>query len=123
MNRSTSTLRILGVFLVILTMLATALPVLADQRLAAKGLTEQQKILHVLDRLGFGARPGDIERVKAIGLSKYIEQQLKPLAIDDTSAEARVKDLEIFKLSTAELFAKYPNPGALMRQLEGPKKN
>jgi uncharacterized protein (DUF1800 family) len=84
-----------------------------------KGLTDDQKILHVLNRLGFGARPGDVEKVKAIGLQKYIEQQLNPSSIDDRLAEAKVKNLEIFNMTTAEIFAKYPNPGALLRQLEG----
>jgi uncharacterized protein (DUF1800 family) len=84
-----------------------------------KGLTDDQKILHVLNRLGFGARPGDVEKVKAIGLQKYIEQQLNPSSIDDRLAEAKVKNLEIFNMTTAEVFAKYPNPGALLRQLEG----
>ena len=84
-----------------------------------KALTEEQKILHVLNRLGFGPRPGDVERVKAVGLEKYIDQQLNPAAINDSALEAKVKNLEVFNLSTAEVFAKYPNPGALLRQLEG----
>ncbi|HMJ09717.1 MAG TPA: DUF1800 domain-containing protein [Pyrinomonadaceae bacterium] len=86
-----------------------------------KTLTEEQKIIHVLNRLGFGARPGDVARVKAIGLQKYIDQQLDPAKIDDAVAENKVKDLEIFNMSTAEVFAKYPNPGALLRQLDGGK--
>ena len=84
-----------------------------------KALTEDQKILHVLNRLGFGPRPGDVERVRAIGLQKYIDQQLNPAAIGDSALEAKVKNLEVFNMSTAEVFAKYPNPGALLRQLEG----
>ncbi|MCC7306305.1 MAG: DUF1800 domain-containing protein [Acidobacteria bacterium] len=86
---------------------------------ADKKLTEEQKILHVLNRLGFGARPGDIEKVKAMGIQKYIDQQLDPSSIADTVAEKKVENLEIFKMSTDEVFAKYPNPGALLRQLEG----
>ncbi|MDI1242362.1 MAG: DUF1800 domain-containing protein, partial [bacterium] len=85
----------------------------------AKSLTEDQKILHVLNRLGFGARPGDLEKVKAIGIQKYIDQQLNASTISDATAEGKVKNLEVFNLSTAEVFAKYPNPGALLRQLEG----
>ena len=84
-----------------------------------KALTEDQKITHVLNRLGFGARPGDVEKIRAIGIQKYIEQQLNALSIADTVADAKVKDLEIFNMTTAEVFAKYPNPGALLRQLEG----
>jgi uncharacterized protein (DUF1800 family) len=88
-----------------------------------KKLTEEQKIAHVLNRLGFGARPGDIEKVKAIGLQKYIDQQLSPSAINDSVAEAKVKNLEVFGMTTAEVFEKYPNPGALIRALEGPQNN
>ena len=84
-----------------------------------KALTEDQRILHVLNRLGFGPRPGDLEKVKAIGLQKYIEQQLNPTEIDDTTAEAKVRNLEVFKMSTAQVFARYPSPGTLLRQLEG----
>ena len=84
-----------------------------------KALTEDQRILHVLNRLGFGPRPGDLEKVRAIGLQKYIEQQLNPTEINDTTAEAKVRNLEVFNMSTAQVFAKYPNPGALLRQLEG----
>ncbi len=84
-----------------------------------KPLTEDQKIVHVLNRLGFGSRPGDIEKVKAIGLQKYIDRQLESLSVEDTVAETKVNNLEIFKMSTGEVFAKYPNPGALLRQLEG----
>lgn len=85
----------------------------------SKALTEDQKINHVLNRLGFGARPGDVAKVKAMGLQKYIDQQLNPSSINDSAADAKVKNLEVFNLSTAEVFAKYPNPGALLRQIEG----
>ena len=99
-----------------------AIPVLAlndDSKPSKKSLTEDQKIIHVLNRLGFGARPGDVERVRAMGIEKYVDQQLNALSIDDASAEAKVKNLEIFNMTTAEVFSKYPNPGALLRQLEG----
>ena len=85
-------------------------------------LTEDQMILHVLNRLGFGARPGDLEKVRAIGIKKYIEQQLDPSSLDDSAAEAKLDKLAVPKLSTEELFAQYPNPAALLRSLEGGKK-
>lgn len=85
----------------------------------AKDLTEEQKILHVLNRLTYGPRPGDVDRVKAIGIEKFIEQQLNASAIDDTKLEARISRFDVFEMSTAEVFGKYPNPGALLQQLEG----
>jgi len=83
-----------------------------------KKLTEEQRIIHVLNRLGFGARPGDVERVKAIGVENYINQQLNPDKIADTVAENKVKDLSSLSMSTAELYEKYPQPGQLLRQLQ-----
>jgi uncharacterized protein (DUF1800 family) len=98
---------------------ATAFGVGAQQQQQkALRLTEEQRILHVLNRLGFGARPGDVERVRAVGIERYIEQQLYPEKIQDTVADAKVKNLPSLQLSTPELFAKYPQPAALLRVLE-----
>ncbi|HKP37723.1 MAG TPA: DUF1800 domain-containing protein [Pyrinomonadaceae bacterium] len=84
---------------------------------AAK-LTEEQRISHVLNRLGFGARPGDVERVKAVGIENYINQQLFPEKINDSTTEAKLQNLETLRMTTAQLYEKYPQPGQLLRQLE-----
>jgi uncharacterized protein (DUF1800 family) len=89
-----------------------------DKKSKAKQLTEEQRIVHVLNRLGFGSRPGDVEKVKAIGLENYINQQLNPEKLDDSVASNKVKDLEVLSLTTAELYEKFPNPGQLLRQLQ-----
>src|SRR5437899_8930173 len=68
---------------------------------AAK-LSEDQRILHVLNRLGFGARPGDVERVKAMGIDNYIMQQLYPEKIDDAATEAKLQNLGSLRMNTAE---------------------
>jgi len=105
----------------IAAMLATqTLVTFADTSKTAKKsrLSDEQRIIHVLNRLGFGARPGDVERVKSIGLEQYINQQLSPEKIADTVAENKVKDLTVLEMSTAELYAKYPQPGQLLRQLQ-----
>jgi hypothetical protein len=96
--------------LVVFSFVFAALPVQAS--IPGKSLSEDQRIAHVLNRLGFGARPGDVERVKKIGLQKYIDQQLNPTLIDDAVAESKLKGLEVFGMTTAQIFAKYPNPGA-----------
>ena len=87
---------------------------------SAKGrkLSEEQRILHVLSRLGFGARPGDVERVKAMGLDKYIDLQLNPDKIDDSTSEARLQNLDALRMTTAQLYEKYPQPGQLLQQLQ-----
>ena len=88
-------------------------------RIAKKSrLSDEQRIIHVLNRLGFGARPGDVERVKSIGLENYINQQLNPEKITDTVAQNKVKDLKVLEMPTVELYAKYPQPGQLLRRLQ-----
>ncbi|HKY45979.1 MAG TPA: DUF1800 domain-containing protein [Pyrinomonadaceae bacterium] len=102
-----------------LSMVAQSFVTVAAQKpTKARALSEEQRILHVLNRLGFGARPGDVERVKALGLENYINQQLTPEKITDTVAENKVKDLTVLTMPTAELYEKYPQPGQLLRQLQ-----
>ncbi len=88
------------------------------QKASAGQMTEEQSTLHVLNRLGYGARPGDIERVKAMGVQKYIELQLNPATISDTLADNKVKGLSVLSMSTAQLYEKYPQPGQILRQLQ-----
>jgi uncharacterized protein (DUF1800 family) len=92
--------------------------VFAQKSPKTQSLKEEQRIIHVLNRLGFGARPGDVDRVKAMGVEKYIEQQLHPEKIADTVAENRVRELSVLNMTTAELYEKYPQPGQLLRQLQ-----
>ncbi|HEX8127487.1 MAG TPA: DUF1800 domain-containing protein [Pyrinomonadaceae bacterium] len=84
----------------------------------AARLSDEQRILHVLNRLGFGARPGDVERVRKLGLENYIEQQLAPERIEDAAAEAKLRNLPSYWMTTAELYRKYPQPGQLLRALQ-----
>src|ERR1044071_5594430 len=83
-----------------------------------RSLTEQQRIVHVLNRLGFGARPGDVERGKAMGLENYVNQQLNPQKISDSLAESKLADLSTLNMTTAELYGQFPQPGQLLRQLQ-----
>jgi uncharacterized protein (DUF1800 family) len=85
---------------------------------SAGKLTEDQRILHVLNRLGFGARPGDVERVRSMGVDNYINQQLFPEKIDDTASEAKLQNLETLRMTNAELYEKYPQPGQLLKKLQ-----
>ena len=64
---------------------------------------EDQEIVHVLNRLGFGPRPGDIERVKAMGVKAYIEQQLDPERIADPLVDKKLASFSSLKMSAEEL--------------------
>ncbi len=105
-------------FLMIYSMLFSTFAFAANAGTVNSGktkLTEDQKILHVLNRLGFGARLGDVEKVKSIGLQKYIEQQLNPGSINDSVAENKVSGFDVLKMSNEELFAKYPSPATVLQ--------
>ncbi len=67
-------------------------------------------MLHALNRLAYGPRPGDVDRVKRMGLAKWIDQQLDPKSIDDSAAETRVNLYPTLKMSNSQLMAAYPNP-------------
>jgi uncharacterized protein (DUF1800 family) len=84
---------------------------------AAKKLTEEQKVAHLLDRVTFGARPGDVERVMKLGWEKYLDEQLRPERISDQVVEQRLKNIESIHLSKAELAKNYPPPQVLQQVL------
>jgi len=46
--------------------------------------TADQQVMQVLNRLAFGPRPGDVARVRAMGVDAWIAQQLHPEQIQDT---------------------------------------
>src|SRR5262245_9576889 len=85
---------------------------------AAKKLTEEQKVAHLLDRATFGARPGDVERVMKLGWEKYLDEQLRPERISDQVVEQRLKNIESIHLSSAELAKNYPPPQILKQVLK-----
>ena len=74
--------RAAGALTLVLSLLASTLAIgvgaAQKQKTQAARLSEDQRVMHVLNRLGFGARPGDVDRVRRIGVEKYIEQQLHP---------------------------------------------
>jgi uncharacterized protein (DUF1800 family) len=85
---------------------------------AAKKLTEEQRVAHLLDRVTFGARPGDVERVMKLGWEKYLEEQLHPDRISDQVVEQRLQNIESIHLSGAELAKNYPPPQVLQQVLK-----
>jgi len=86
-------------------------------RLPISDLNEDEAILHALNRLGFGPRPGEIERVRQMGLEKLIDRQLNPDSIDDSAVAARLERFPTLAMSSAELLAEFPNPAQAARQM------
>ena len=80
-----------------------------DYRQFEKRLGKDQGILHVLNRLTFGPRPGDVEAVRKMGLKKWIDQQLHPERIAENPELAeRLRPLKSLPMSPAEVATNYP---------------
>ena len=75
------------------------------------------EIQHLLNRIGFGPRPGDVERIQQLGADKFLEQQLHPEHIDDQAAEELLAGLPSVRMNAPELIRKYPQPQQLARRL------
>lgn len=79
-----------------------------DKPQPAASLTAEQKIVHLLNRTGFGPRPGDVERVRRTGLQNYLELQLHPSKIEDSAVQSKLSTLKTLIMSSRELIEQYP---------------
>lgn len=93
-----------------------AAPTAPASALPPSSLSETRQALHVLNRLGYGPRPGDLEAVRRIGVAAWIEAQLQPERLDDRAAETRVAALRVPAMSPRALMDAYPLPQELKRR-------
>lgn len=89
----------------------------ADPPDAPSASGPDRKIAHLLGRIGYGARPGDIERVGRIGIERYIDEQLHPERIDDAIADEQLSGFGIIRMTIPQLYEHYPQPGSVARKL------
>ena len=83
-----------------------------------KRLTEPQRANHLLNRIAFGARPGDAERVLKLGWQKYLEQQLHPEMLADAGLEEKLKAWPELQLTNEQLVRAFPPPNLMNRYLQ-----
>jgi len=81
----------------------------------AREQTADEQVKQALNRLAFGARPGDVERVRAMGVDKWIALQLSPQKIDDRPTEQFVSRFPTLAMSPAKLLEDYPQPQQQLR--------
>jgi len=84
-------------------------------------LTERERALHALNRLTFGPRPGDVERVLSLGVDSWIAEQLVTATAPDDALEAKLAPLRTLKMQPLEMLTAFPN-GNLVRQVMDKKK-
>jgi uncharacterized protein (DUF1800 family) len=105
----------LGLFVLSLAaFFIAAFTVSAGKNDTPKILTPEQRLNHVVSRLSFGARPGDLEKIKVSGIKAYIDEQLDPGSIDDSALDQKLAKLPTLALSTPTLAEQYnpPKPAA-----------
>jgi uncharacterized protein (DUF1800 family) len=86
---------------------------------ASAQMAESKRALHALNRLTFGPRPGDVERVTAMGVDKWIDQQLHPEKINDDPVQARLVPLRTLRMDTREIVENFPPPQIIKAVAEG----
>ncbi len=79
-------------------------------------MDEQKRAVHALNRLTFGPRPGDVERVTQMGVDKWIELELHPDKIDDSALDARLASFRTLRMDTKEIVENFP-PEQVIRQI------
>ena len=91
--------------------LACAVPPLLAKKKEkpASSASDQRRALHALNRLTFGPRPGDVQRVMAMGVDQWIDLQLHPEKIDDSALEARLEPFRTTRMSTQEIAEEFPD--------------
>src|SRR5439155_8579537 len=67
-------------------------------------------IVHALNRLAFGPRPGDVTAIREMGLARYIDRQLHPEKIADPAVDARLAGLTTIGMSSSEIAAQFELP-------------
>src|SRR5439155_14822463 len=77
---------------------------------AAAVPNDDQTIHHALSRIGFGARPGDVEAVRVVGLQKYVDQQLHPERISDPNVTAHLVGMPSLRMSSRDIAEQYAMP-------------
>jgi uncharacterized protein (DUF1800 family) len=85
---------------------------------AEKRAVDERTIAHVLNRMAFGPAPGDIERVRAMGVERYIDEQLDPRKLSDAAMRERLAKFETLTMTSREIGERYANLEELRRELQ-----
>ena len=85
---------------------------------AEKRAVDERTIAHVLNRMAFGPAPGDIERVRAMGIARYIDEQLQPRKLADAAMRERLAKFETLTMTSRDIGERYASLEELRRELQ-----
>jgi uncharacterized protein (DUF1800 family) len=80
--------------------------------------TADQQVQQVLNRLAFGPRPGDVARVRAMGVDRWIALQLAPDRLDDRATDTVLASYEGLNQPTSDLVSMYTEGQQALRQMQ-----
>jgi uncharacterized protein (DUF1800 family) len=86
---------------------------------ADSGANEQKRAVQALNRLTFGPRPGDIQRVMAMGVDRWIDLQLHPEKIPDSVVESRLAPFRTLRMSSKEIVEEFPDQQMIKQVMDG----
>ena len=78
--------------------------------------SDERSVAHVLNRLAFGARPGDVERIAKSGLAAWIDAQLQPQRIANIDLDRRLSSLTTLTLDSETIARDYFAPARQERR-------
>jgi uncharacterized protein (DUF1800 family) len=102
----------------VVAMVALAVPAVIASGPSPSSSDEDARIVHALNRLGYGPRSGDVDAVRAMGLERWIDQQLHPERIDDRALRPRLAAYRTLDLSVGELMEGYEVPREVKREIQ-----
>ena len=101
------------------TLTLLCLPAAFARKQAAVHTDERARAIQALNRMTFGPRPGDVDRVLAMGVDKWIDQQLHPGSIDDSALETRLAPFRTLQMDSRELARNFPAQPVIRQIADG----
>src|SRR5579862_2555692 len=80
---------------------------------------ERRRALHALNRLTYGPRPGEVDKVLAKGVDSWIEDQLHPESIDDGALGPHMSAYRALTLKPQELAQTFPTDTMIRQVIAG----
>jgi hypothetical protein len=80
---------------------------------------ERRRALHALNRLTFGPRPGEVDKVLAKGVDSWVEDQLHPESMDDGALGSHLSAYRALTLRPQELAQTFPTDGMIRQVMAG----
>ena len=86
---------------------------------SGSNLSDHERALHVLNRITFGPRPGDIEKVLAIGVDNWVEQQLQPEKIPNAVLDSKLAPYRTLQMQPRDMLQAFPNGNMITEAAQG----